>query len=332
MDNTKPRIFYFDVMKGVAIFLMVIGHVMLFSFNINPSEPSKFAYFNMPLFFYISGYFAYKSFDSWKDVLKRFVTRGASLLVPYVAFLLLFFYFQHGELPSVFSFIGGGKYWFLHDLFIISSFFLLYEYVVKRISSAWLYVAIWILPLLFLISIKLMLNHISIGETDLQAIITRLTNYYRYYLIGYLCHKYTAFNHILFENSVVCALGFVAYILNWYYFNYHNIALIFLGTLGAIIVLQNFIRNTVNVENWIGKLFIILGKCSLGIYVIHYFFIPDISGITSSFLNVLNPFIWQLTFAVTMAIPIIMASVFVYRLISQNQWLFLIFFGKKTNK
>ena len=56
----KEYFYHLDMMKGIAIVLVVIGHVMLFTFDINPSEPSKFIYFNMPLFFYISGFLAFR--------------------------------------------------------------------------------------------------------------------------------------------------------------------------------------------------------------------------------------------------------------------------------
>lgn len=45
------RIAYFDQMKGLAMILVVIGHIMLFAFKFKPSELSKFIYFNMPMFF-----------------------------------------------------------------------------------------------------------------------------------------------------------------------------------------------------------------------------------------------------------------------------------------
>ena len=56
----KQRICYLDNMKGVAIILVVIGHIMQFSFGFETSQPVKFLCFHMPLFFYISGFLAYK--------------------------------------------------------------------------------------------------------------------------------------------------------------------------------------------------------------------------------------------------------------------------------
>lgn len=92
----KKYHYHFDVMKGIAIILVVMGHVMLFSFDINPSEPSKFIYCNMPLFFYISGYLAYKNFYTLHELGKRILQRGIVLLFPYIIFLCLYEIFTKG--------------------------------------------------------------------------------------------------------------------------------------------------------------------------------------------------------------------------------------------
>lgn len=325
----KKYIPYFDMMKGLAIILVVMGHVMLFSFNINPSEPSKFIYFNMPLFFYISGYLAYKRIDSIGELRQKLIHRGIILLFPYVVFLILYGVFTHNTSIGHSLIAGGGRYWFLYDLFIISTFFMCYEYLTRNVLNPWTSMGVWLLPLCVLIAIKLYIN--TMQCEDVGNIVNGLTNYYRYFLIGYLCRKYVTLNRLLFENEIAFAVAFLAYFANWYFFEWHNWILIFTGTLGAIIVLQNFFRN-IDADSRIGRLLIYIGRCSLGIYVIHYFFIPDISSIAKGVLLCGNPFIWQLTCALLVAIPIVAASIFVYKLIEMNRWLFLLFFGKLFNK
>ena len=46
-------------MKGVAIFFMVMGHVMLFAFKMGGRMIEGFGVSNMPIFFYVSGFLAY---------------------------------------------------------------------------------------------------------------------------------------------------------------------------------------------------------------------------------------------------------------------------------
>ena len=334
MDTTGKEYFYhLDMMKGIAIVLVVIGHVMLFTFDINPSEPSKFIYFNMPLFFYISGFLAYRETDSLKEMGEKVFHRGLILLVPYLMFLPLYNIFA-GNADNILSLIigGGQRYWFLYYLFILSTFFIIYGYTIRSVHSTWLYVILWLLPLVTLIIAKTVLLRQGYADGDAYANISRLLNYYRYFLIGFLCRKYASFNRLLFKNSYIFAIGFVFYFLNWYFFEMHNMFLIFFGTLGAIIVLQNWIQQSVAPLSAVGRLLIYVGRCSLGIYVIHYFFIPSFPENVHRILCIGNPFIWQLTMAVLIAVPIVTASIFVYKMISMNRWLYLSFFGKIYKK
>lgn len=170
---------------------------------------------------------------------------------------------------------------------------------------------------------------IAIG--GVYDIISEIVNYYRYYLIGYLCSKYIRLNNILFKNEIVVAIAQIAFLANWYFFEYHNMLLIFAGSVGAIVTLQNFVKSYVDEHSKIGLLLIYIGKCSLGIYVIHYFLIPTLPFF-NPIIDVKNPFIWQLTISFLISIPIISVSVIVYKLIEGNRWLNLLMFGKKYNK
>lgn len=54
------RINYIDRMKGLAILLVVLGHVYSFVMGAESSEVNRFIYsFHMPLFMALSGYVAF---------------------------------------------------------------------------------------------------------------------------------------------------------------------------------------------------------------------------------------------------------------------------------
>ena len=69
-----------DIAKGLGIAAVVVGHV-------TSSEPLRDAIFiwHMPLFFFLSGYL----FKPGRAVTAVAKTRALSLLVPYVAFLVV---------------------------------------------------------------------------------------------------------------------------------------------------------------------------------------------------------------------------------------------------
>ena len=77
---TMQRLQHIDFMKGVAIFLVVLGHVYQFSLN-NCGTMFKFIYlFHMPFFFMLSGYFAYRT----NLTLYHFKKKTVRLLVPFL--------------------------------------------------------------------------------------------------------------------------------------------------------------------------------------------------------------------------------------------------------
>lgn len=75
-----------DIMKGIGIFLVVLGHVL------EQDLTNKFIYsFHMPLFFFISGItlcFSYKENIKFKEFITK---RGKSILNPYFIFSIISF-------------------------------------------------------------------------------------------------------------------------------------------------------------------------------------------------------------------------------------------------
>lgn len=316
----QTRIAYLDSMKGLAILLVVIGHVMQFSFGKNPSDVvTMLSIFHMPIFFYISGYLLYKEPSSFKDMITRLAKRAASLLVPYFVFLALWSIFSDVNYVSL-VFMGGERYWFLWILFQLSIFFMFYGYTISGIKKDWIYITLLIIPYLFLILIKIF----NMGGVN------HLVTYYRYFLIGFLCKKYSVFNNLMLRNEIVYATGFIMYFLQWRYSCLHNMVLIFMGGIGAIVVLQRLFVVMERSHKSVSLLALLskVGTKSLSVYVLHYYFIPDVERVVSVVLDVGNPFIWQLTLSLLLSVPIVAASIFIGQLIESNKYLNLLFFGK----
>lgn len=73
----KVRLEYIDILKGIGIVLVVLGHIT------KDRELFQFIYaFHMPLFFIVSGYFLHEK--------KNFIiSQAKSLLIPYFVFGIL---------------------------------------------------------------------------------------------------------------------------------------------------------------------------------------------------------------------------------------------------
>lgn len=131
-----------DMMKGIAMLLMVMGHVIPWTLG----EPTflhrpicavtqneawnsilyKLIYsFHMPLLFFVSGFLFYKAFDNSKEYMKRFVgKRTARLLVPYITTGTLLYLAR-----------GHWGYWFLQDLFVLNILVGMLLVITRRLNA-----------------------------------------------------------------------------------------------------------------------------------------------------------------------------------------------------
>jgi fucose 4-O-acetylase-like acetyltransferase len=89
-SGADGRLVFPDVARGVAIVLVVLGHVGVARFGQSGANllwHRAVVAVNMPLFFFVSGYLLYKpEMPPWLRVVRQ---RAARLLVPYVSWLLV---------------------------------------------------------------------------------------------------------------------------------------------------------------------------------------------------------------------------------------------------
>ena len=116
----KKRMDYLDVAKGIAMFLVVMGHAAL-AYD-TPYWRVAIYSFHMPLFFLVSGVVVGRAKDGWGAFIKKNVL---TLLVPYLIWALIYLPFKFESLPWVVygSWEGLNKIgtnvalWFLPALF-----------------------------------------------------------------------------------------------------------------------------------------------------------------------------------------------------------------------
>lgn len=128
--NYKQRLIYFDITKGFAIFLVVLGHIF------NGSRFDRWiSSFHMPLFFIISG--CLLKYNDYKNIsLKEFIRKRINgLIIPYIYFsilntILIFiinrFIIEDLIINILRVLVGQSVYalWFLPALFISEIIFL----------------------------------------------------------------------------------------------------------------------------------------------------------------------------------------------------------------
>ena len=80
IEEKTGRLRYFDALRGFSMIFVVFSHVVLFSMGLTDVKDSTVNWvimtFRMPLFFFVSGFFAYRVCTKWTaslvgDVIKR---------------------------------------------------------------------------------------------------------------------------------------------------------------------------------------------------------------------------------------------------------------------
>lgn len=130
----KDRNIAFDIVKGIAIYLVVLGHCMQYIGHTSMSDNALHSWiysFHMPLFFMVSGFFAA---SSWKlDALEFLRKKCIGLLLPCITLGILMLPFRGLENLTLINVLTLQWFplWFIRELFKVQ----LLTYLAVRLSG-----------------------------------------------------------------------------------------------------------------------------------------------------------------------------------------------------
>lgn len=320
-----------DIARGIGIFLVVLGHSFPDAqFNGN----SFYAYvyrliysFHMPLFFIISGFFAYKVYEI--STLKNYgifvYGKFKRLMIPYISVsfiavpiklymnnyaarpiklndLIINIIFYPLNIPIQY-------FWFIYTLFFI--------FIVAPLFKR--------LPIKVTLIITLILNLLFIKQISFMYIYG-VVHYLFYFFFGiYLNITYVTWSNVKNKELIILLFSIIVIVLNLNKFEptraiypYHNLITSLLGS-GVFLILSNLIVN-----GSVGKLFKFIGKYSYDIYLLSWFFQTGFRIIGYQLLR-LNYSIVIVIMCAAGFLPIIM-SVYIF---SKSLLLSKIFLGRK---
>lgn len=219
---------------------------------------------------------------------------------------------------------GWGGYWFLWCLWMSFCILYLLDYFSKKMSmnicmDVLLFVCAYLLTVL--------LDYICGFDV---IFIHKLVINLRYLFLGYFVCKYKLFDYL--SNDIVLLLGIICYVLQCYYYQDHNRILIFLGAVGAILVLWNYFKEKGNDSSFINVFFRFIGERTLIIYCAHYFLLSDMSSYINFYLNIPDGFFLQLVCSVLYSIIVCFGCLMIEGIIMQNKILSIFLLGKYVKK
>lgn len=337
----KARIHYIDALRGFTMVLVVFAHVLTFAFDMNHSFISElFVTFRMPMFFFISGYIAYKSIERWngefvKNMLKK---KAVVQIIPATVFWLLFVVWmcQDGNTPwnliKTRGFIG---YWFTYTLLVFFVIYYLISAIANKMSSAkgerFLDVALIVVSLCG-IAAYIVLTAAVRADFLYTFSILNACIYFQFFAFGILCkHHLSGFERMLSKDWVLASTMtvFVACLFVLFHASIaaHIPAIVgklclreFVRYAGLIIVFAFFYHHAsfFNRDNWFVRTLLFVGRRTLDIYLLHFFFMPydnPIHGLSSQM------FVIQLLVALTLSVVVVTVSLAISQIIRMSNFL-----------
>lgn len=267
---------YLDIIKGIAMLLVVMQHV---GGRIDPGI-TFICKADVPLFFIVSGYLAYRPSISYRDGLIKKIKR---ILVPFIAAsVFAIFYFGISAHEFMFN-IGKCGYWFLECLFIIFVlFYILHKFISLFPTRYGIYALIASTVLIELL--LLVLSKYGPEAIDNVVGISYLSRYFPCFMAGVIIRKYSVRQIGKMTGSVLLVATCAAFT----YYKATNTNVNFLlhvaGYMCAALLLFYFFKCIENeIPSSIRNLFCIIGRNSLSIYIIHFYFVQNLTLSTGYF-------------------------------------------------
>ena len=311
------RIEFIDAMRGFTMFLVVLAHVS--EYILLPNNPQAFSFsnifsmFRMPMFFFISGFVLYKTGFEWNaDNTIAFFKKKIPVQVLSPLLFLLLYCTLHSEYTfgnAIFH-VNKYGYWFTFVLFVYFCLYIIMQWLFRLF-----HVSNWLRDALLLVAglvVYLWTTHyVGKQSGNLYGLLSvGRWPYFLFFVIGTRVRKYyQEFERLLDTTwlTLLCLIVFIGLNFMPSLVNVSNMAYHLLLRLSGLIVVFAVFRkyqHNFSREHAFGRMAQFVGRRTLDIYLIHYFFlITNMQALLPDFSNLNSPFLELLTgTAVTIAI------------------------------
>lgn len=333
VPRKKVRIEWLDALRGFTMILVIANHVAQQAFEQEPKLSASLPFlllFRMPLFFFISGFLAYKANLVWNlQTLKTLSLKKLRVqLIPTVVFFLLYVAmmcpdFSDGLARGLIAPTKFG-YWFTLTLLYMLLAYYLFCYVESKLKwRSWIPIT-----LLFVVSLcfyetcflpkyfswaqgykgtpNAFLSYSSIGQ---------MFYFFPFFLYGNMVRRYWDqaqrvmdsrwFYPVLIVLVIFCTLD----VLKWHTlrFAWTNLP----STLAKFSLLTMVFMYFRHYKDYFTRFTVMgtslqyIGRRTLDIYVLHFFFIPNMPTIGAFFNTYRHNFVLDTTLSVLMALLLV---------------------------
>lgn len=350
----KQRIAYFDLLKGIAIFLVVMGHALTMCIRqIDAAFLFKIlGEIHMPVFFFISGFLTYKTSSGSDFVSPKLKKRFIQLIVPFfVVSALWIWYFPHSHLMSPISsclqdmYCSYWKdgYWFTLCLFELFLIYLPLSRILSKLQSLWQQIAVTVIVYIALI---LLSAYVSFPDENFDiAGIGLLTRFFPIFMAGIFANKYKNAYRRICTDSRWFTIASILFIFSWYSVvypwdlpflpNWSSYVASPIEHFSLIVIAVSVISPwsdkqfaTGHSPSLVARYFDYLGKESLSIYLLHYFLLFPLTPLQAPLQEIGLPLVPLSLISAIVAFLVIAVTLFVAHLIGKSKLLSLLLIGK----
>lgn len=336
----QKRLEYIDAIKGIAIFLVVMGHVLAWVFPDNvalgaPDSPSliwRLIYsFHMPLFIFVSGFlFGHTTFESLGSYLQKVLIKARFLLVPYFICGTLLWLWRGGRHLT---------YWYLLTLFLLYLIVGFLSWISGLIKNQKVQPVIELLALSAIhIGLYWAAHHIHAGVLAFSDWFIHLSQMFPYFAAGYLSRRYLPIERLLNDYAfVACVILFIAsFAIPLQRVSFYGIGFVSFSAIYAV-----FYICVKHLQGGKGiAYFKRLGMNTLPIYLLHLFFTVRLICVGNYCMElteigkdgVVTSFVIQLFYGLLVSAVLIELSLVCARLIRTSKPLSFLLLGEPLNK
>ncbi len=352
--------------------LVVTNHVAMKSFGMQirwSAALQFFLLFRMPLFFFISGFLAYKASRIWNaHTLGELTLKKLRVqIIPTAVFFLLFLAmipttpFIDSLNEALASSMKAG-YWFTLVLLYMLLTFYLFSYVESKIFRGYEGTGARgrentpappiLIILLFIISLCLFetcylprqfswaLGHKGQPNAFMNySSLVEMIRYFSFFLYGAIVHRYWERAQRLMDSRwffpvvVLLALITTIEVIKWHYFRLewaslpHTLAMFLLLTM--VFMFFRHYSDFFSDKTALGRGLQFIGRRTLDIYLLHYFFLPKLPMVGEFFRVNRHNFILDTTAALAVALVVVAFCVITSQLLRVSPFLKKYLFGRE---
>jgi len=352
----KERLQWLDAMRGLTMILVVAYHVAQMSFGINEKTSSSLPFlvlFRMPLFFFVSGFLAYKAdFQwTWPNALRLTWKKVKIQVLPAVVFLCAFIVLRRPEFWGAMEYalksptkMGYWFTWVLLHMFIIYYLACMVQHWLngKWLNGKWSNIVIWVLFVLSLVAYESLYLPGVTYHKDLffrYSSLVKTLNFLPFFLFGNLAHRYWGEVQKVADSSwFFPLLTFLAFVACADFFRWHMCKMEWVNlprTLAMFSLLTLVVMFFRHYDAWfisdrpVGRALQYIGVRTLDVYLLHYILLPRLPQVGTWFNQNQPNFVLEIVASASVALVVIAFCLLVSQVLRVSPLFRQYLFGRK---